>query len=289
MADRLRAVHSDERGNELLEDWVLWMQAQGMAERTYAERPQMVTRAARHATVEAHGLTSRQIMTYLSRAKIGQSTRANYHVALTAWFAWLIDNGHRDDNPMDGIPKPKVPRRRPRPMETAHLKKVLSSRMHRRTRTMILLAAYQGLRVSEIAKVRGEDVDLVGGRIYVVGKGGVDEWLPLHPLIAEEATGYPRRGWWFPTHVGNRSGSGHILGRSVSTIISNAVHRAGVIGSAHPARHWYGTTLANKGANLRTVQELLRHKNLATTAIYVAVGEDQRAEAIGRLPDVDGP
>jgi integrase/recombinase XerD len=279
----LHAVHSGDE--DLLDDWVLWMQARGMAKRTIHERPMMVERVAKASNVAAHVLSSRQILTYLGRSGVGQSTRANYHVALAAWFKWLVEQELREDNPMTRIPRPKIPRRRPRPIETAHLEKLLASRMHRRTRTMILLAAFAGLRVHEIAKIRGEDIDQLGKRLYVVGKGGVDEWLPLHPRIAEEAMGYPRRGYWFTTYTGNHDHeAGPVLPASVSSIVSIAMARAGIPGTAHALRHWYGTQLVRAGADLRTAQTLLRHASLATTQIYVAVGEDRRSEAINRLP-----
>jgi site-specific recombinase XerD len=266
------------------------MQAQGMARRTIRDRPMMVNRVAKASDVSPHVLTSRQILTYLARSGISQSTRANYHVALSAWCRWLVEHGHRGDNPMTEVPRPKIPRRRPRPVETAHIERLLASRMHRRTRTMILLAAFQGLRVHEIAKIRGEDVDQLGARLYVVGKGGVDEWLPLHPRIAREAAGYPGKGYWFTTYVGNADHRtvGPVLAASVSRIVSIAMTRAGVPGTAHGLRHWYGTQLVRNGADLRTAQTLLRHASLATTAIYVAVGEDRRVEAIGRLPVLRG-
>jgi integrase/recombinase XerD len=277
------------RPYELLEDWVLWMQARGLAERTVQERWQIVNRVAQGATVSPDGLTSREIQRYLARPDIGQSTRANYHVALTAWFKWLVEQEHRPDNPMVKIPRPRVPRRRPRPMATEHLERLLASPMHRRTRMMILLATYQGLRAHEIAKIRGEDVDLLGERLYVKGKGGVDEWLPLHARVAAEAQGYPRKGYWFQTHVGNARGArGPILARSVSTIISQAAARAGAMGTAHNIRHWYGTELNRAGVPILTLRSLMRHASAATTQIYAEIDEDQRTEGIGRLPDLDG-
>lgn len=297
MERSLRPVEDGDEGSDLLEDWVLWMRARGLATRTVTERRKTITRVAKAADFPHEGrplhpeaLTSREVQRYLANADFKPATRANYHVVLSAWFRWLLEQGHREDDPMAKIPRPRVPRRRARPIDTAHLQRLLATRMHRRTRTMILLAAYQGLRVHEIAKLRGEHIDPLGGRLYVVGKGGVDEWLPLHPKIAAEATGYPRRGYWFTTHIGNTQGEhGPILARSVSTIIANAMSRAGVPGSAHGLRHWYGTQLVRSGTDLRTAQTLLRHASLATTQIYVAVGEDRRAEAIGRLPDVGGP
>lgn len=289
MPGGLRSIRNDINPRpELFEDWVLWMQARGMAKRTIADRPRVVLRVAKASDMAPDVLTSRALMTYLARSQVSPASRANYHVTLSAWFRWLVENGHRDDNPMAKVPRPKIPRRRPRPVETAHLQKLLASRMHRRTKTFVLLAAFEGLRVHEIAKIRGEDFDLLGRRLYVVGKGGVDEWLPLHPRLAAEAVGYPRRGYWFTTYVGNGEHAQHVLAASVSRIVSIAMERAGVPGSAHSLRHWYGTQLVRSGADLRTAQTLLRHASLATTQIYTQVGEDRRAEAVDRLPDLDG-
>jgi integrase len=76
---------------------------------------------------------------------------------------------------------------------------VLTSDLWARPRTYVLLGAYAGLRVHEIAKVRGEDVDTDAMTLRVHGKGGVEAVLPLHPLIATISRGYPDRGWWFPS------------------------------------------------------------------------------------------
>jgi integrase/recombinase XerD len=290
MTEQPRTIHVEPREPDVVEDWVLWMRARGLSKRTVLERARMIQRVAEASNVSPDVLSSRQLLTYLARSGVGQSTRANYHVALSAWCRWLVEQGVRSDNPMATVPRPKIPRRRPRPIETAHLEQLLASRMHRRTRTMIILAAFAGLRVHEVAKIRGEDIDQMGKRLYVIGKGGVDEWLPLHPLIAREARGYPRKGYWFTTYTGNADSRtvGPVLAASVSSIVSIAMSRAGIPGTAHSLRHWYGTELVRSGADLRTTQTLLRHASLQTTAIYVAVGEDRRAEAIGRLPELRG-
>jgi integrase/recombinase XerD len=285
----LRAVRVGDGGVELVDDWVLWMQARGMAKRTIKDRVDLVGRVCKASDVSPDVLTSREIMTYLARAEIGQSTRANYHVALSAWFRWLIEQGHRADNPMIRIPRPKIPRRRPRPSKSDHLVALLGSRMHRRTRTMILLAMYQGLRVHEIAKIRGDHLDLLGGRLYVNGKGGVDEWLPLHPRIELEAHGYPVKGYWFPAYDCDPQRPRPVKAKSVSRVIAEAMKRAGIPGSAHNLRHWFGTQLVRNGVDLRTAQTLLRHASLANTQIYTEIDEDQRTAGIGLLPDVDGP
>jgi site-specific recombinase XerD len=201
-----------------------------------------------------------------------------YHGALTAWFGWLLLMGHRADNPMVRVGRPKRVRSEPRPITDENLRRILRTRMNRRTRAMVLLAAMQGLRVHEIAKVRGEHLDLIDRTMVVVGKGGHRSTLPIHHMVAEIGVRMPRSGWWFPGADG-----GHQLRESVGGTIKEVMMRAGVPGSAHQIRHWFGTALVRAGVDLRTVQELMRHRNLTSTAIYTQIADVQRADGIQRL------
>lgn len=273
----------------LLDEWATWMRAAATSERTIEDRVGMLRRLARQTGTHPALLEATGIATFLASRELRPGTKHTYFVGLRAWFRWLVITGRRADDPTILLVRPKVPRGRPKPIATEHLRILLASRMHARTRTMILLAAYQGLRVHEVAKIRGEDVDLVGQTLTVCGKGGVEVVLPLHPLIGAEAARYPRRGWWFPTHVGNKRGeAGPVLARSVSTIISNAMARAGVPGTAHCLRHWFLTELQRATGNARTTQELGRHASLATTAIYMLVTLDEARSALALLPTLGG-
>jgi integrase/recombinase XerD len=108
--------------------------------------------------------------------------------------------------------------------------------------------------------------------------------IPLHPELVALAASMPVAGYWFPAdRRGNTGGRGCVLPRSVSTIVSTAMRRAGVPGTAHSLRHWYGTALVDSGADLRTTQTLLRHASLATTQLYTAVSQRRQREAIDRL------
>ena len=211
----------------------------------------------------------------------GASTAATYHSYLMSWHKWLVMLDHRAENPMHKLQKPRRPERCPRPVADDDLIRLLNTRVKHRTKVMIFLHALAGLRVSEIARVRGEDVDLEANRIHVVGKGGKAAWVPLHPLLAELATTMPTTGWWFP---GNRRRPGQpIRSKSVSDIIGQAMGRAGIQGTPHALRHWYATTLLSDGADLRTVQELMRHSSVQTTQVYTKVPDARRNEAVGRL------
>ncbi|MGE3657138.1 MAG: tyrosine-type recombinase/integrase [Mycolicibacterium sp.] len=185
---------------------------------------------------------------------------------------------YREDNPMLKIGAPRRPRHEPRPVSDNDLRRVLRSRMHTRTRAMVLLAALQGLRIHEIAKLKAEHLDLVDRTMIVSGKGGATVSLPLHHMVAEQAYRMPRKGFWFPG-----ADHGHQRRESVGGRIKDAMVRAGVKRSAHQLRHGFGTALVRACVDLRTVQMLMRHQNLASTAIYVAISDEQRYRGIQLL------
>ena len=151
---------------------------------------------------------------------------------------------------------------------------------------MILLAAYAGLRVSEIAAIKGDDVDTVINTITVIGKGDKERQIPLHPILKDLAAVMPARGWWFPTYIGNTKhlAGGPMLGNSVSSSISNVMNRAGIPGTPHALRHWFGSALREAGVDSLVIKELMGHESLATTAIYVDVPLKQRSSAVSLLP-----
>ncbi|MGK9270324.1 tyrosine-type recombinase/integrase [Williamsia muralis] len=157
--------------------------------------------------------------------------------------------------------------------------------MTQKTRLKILLAAFAGLRVHEIAKVKGEDVDRVTQTLTVKGKGGHTYTVPLHPVIMEASKHYPDRGYWFPrcTRGIGIDKSRPMGGKAVSDVIGRTMRRAGIPGTPHGLRHFFATELVKADVDLRTVQELLRHSSLQTTQIYVAVPDQRRRAAVGRL------
>ncbi len=260
--------------------WQLYMQARGFAPRTVRDRARILRLAGRRAGETPLTMTTDGCAGFLASVE-SQNTRRIYYVTIKGWQSWLTETGRREDDPMKHLPAPKAHRGEPRPITVPQLQTLLGTRMHRRGRAMILLAAYQGLRVHEVAKIRGEDVDLEAGTLRVTGKGGTAATLPIHPLIAALAVDYPRRGYWFTAYTGARP---HVRGQSVSATIGKAMRRAGVPGTPHALRHWYGTELVRGGADLRTVQSLMRHADLNTTAIYTQVADTSRFAAVLRLP-----
>ena len=255
------------------------MLAASMSPRTITDRVQLVRR---FHTFGADSLTCtwEPIAKFLADPNISQGSRATYLANLRQWFRFLHLMGLRADDPTMLLHKGKTPRRLPRPITTEQLGLILGSGLYRRTRTMILLEAFQGLRAMEVAKMRGEHIR--GNRLRVIGKGGHDATIPLHPVIAAEAAAYPEIGWWFPSY--ERPGE-CVLARSVSRTVSDAMHHAGVEASGHALRHWHGTEILRaSGGALRIAQEALRHQSPATTAIYTKVDDADQRAALEGLP-----
>lgn len=270
----------------LLDAWGEWQQAKRLAPLTISRRLRRVEIFAEEMGVSCVSACRDDIISWLNRHdEWSASTAGHYFNFLSAWFGWLVARGHRPDNPMAELSAPARPRGEPRPLSDAELRRLLETRMHHRTRVMIWLAALAGLRVSEIARVKGTDVDLSRRVIWVNGKGNTKNTVPLHPLLVAAAATMPRSGWWFPSeHDPNKP----VLSRSVSLVIGRVMRRAGVSGTPHALRHWYGTSLLAGGADLRTVQACLRHASVATTQIYTRVPDDRRHEAVATLDPFGG-
>jgi integrase/recombinase XerD len=267
--------------SELLVSWREWQQAGALSERTINERAVVMSHLFYTQCCDGLTMTSSDIIAYCARSGLSAPTKGTYHASIRAFTGWMVKTGVRLDDPALKTPTPKRPKGVPRPIPTEDLSLILAVVNRRRTRAMILLAALAGLRVHEIAKFRGEDIDLRTGIITVTGKGGKTAMIPAHADILITAYFFPRRGYWFPGYGDNSTV--HISGASVGSAITSVMKRAGLSATAHQLRHWYGTNLLRAGVNMRVVQTLMRHESLATTAIYTMVDDDQQRAGIETL------
>lgn len=266
----------------LIEEWILWQLSARRSVKTVNERARVIQQFIDGVKVDPLAVQAMDIVRWTAgRTSWSPSTAATYHSYLSSWHKWLCLTDRREDNPMRKLSSPRRPDRAPRPVADDALVRLLTAAMHHRTRVMITLAAVAGLRVGEIAKVKGEDIDIEGRKIYVIGKGNKRAWIPLHPLLIEAAATMPQRGWWFPAN--SRRPGEHVHPKSVSDIIGAAMRRARINGTPHALRHWYASTLLDDGADLRTVQELLRHSSIQTTQVYTKVKDSRRVEAVDKL------
>lgn len=270
---------TDQHALDLFADY---QRSKNLAQSTIRNRRSILTGlAARSGTlVDCDIFTIRR---HLGREQISAATRRTERGAIVAFFAFLADEGLRDDNPGARLPLVRVPKGKPRPFTAQQIDAMLLSGAYRRTRAMILVGCYQGFRVSQIAAVHGHDIDLASGTIRTIGKGGKLGILPLHPMIAELARHMPPDDWWFPAR---RGVAGHIAGSGVTDLVRRARVRAGILDpklTAHSLRHSFGTDLVEAGVDIRVVKELMMHEDLSTTQIYTDVSDRLKRAGITAL------
>lgn len=270
---------------DALNRWRESMRDQDLSERTINERIRLIKKISADTGCDPLAFTTDDLARWGSQP-FANRTKHTYRAVLRAWHKWLVIKNYRDDDPTLKLMKIKTVRSQPRPISTAHLSRAYHRQgMRRRTRMMILLGAYQGLRVSEIAHVKGSDINLIDQTIKVVGKGDVEVILPLAPEIAIEVANWPKRGYWFESYM--KPGQ-PITGKQVSRAIGDSLSRYGA-STAHQLRHWLGTELVRADVDLRTVQTILRHAQLNTTAIYTRVDQDRQRSALRDLPNINEP
>lgn len=182
-------------------------------------------------------------------------------------------------------------KREPNPFTIPEINQLLSGGIFGKTRAMVALHYYLGLRVSEIAAVNGADVDWEGRTLSTVGKGRKDATLPVPaaawPLLLE----MPRTGYWFPKRTANRhysAGEGHIMG-SVSGLIGEAIQRAGLKHRPHDLRAALVTEMHEAGLSDFVVQRSMRHSNMDTTTIYLKLRPEGIRHGFDQLPAITMP
>ena len=156
---------------------------------------------------------------------------------------------------------------------------------------MVELIYAAGLRVSELVGLKLEAVARDPAYLIVKGKGGKERLAPLNAAAREAVKAYlpARRGffakgikdspWLFPS----RGAGGRLTARRMAQLLDEAALHAGIDPervSPHVLRHAFATHLLEGGADLRAVQTLLGHADIATTQIYTHVAEDRLREVV---------
>lgn len=262
--------------DQIVDRYAAWLRSWDASSKTIGIRTTMAR--SRLKAWGMDGFNSDNITTFLGDETFSKWTKATYFGHLRCFCAWLHAGGYIAADPMVSQRKPRRPKSIPRPLSEGEAARVLSV-VRPPVSDYISLALLAGLRAGEIAKIRGEDVEHDG--VFVTGKGGVSVILPCHPDLWDIAQRYPRSGFWFPGSDG-----GHMRGQAVSVQVGHLFRSLGIEGSIHRCRHTYATRLLRSGLNVRTVQTLMRHASLDTTAAYTAVQEDELRAGILKLPSL---
>jgi integrase/recombinase XerD len=175
---------------------------------------------------------------------------------------------------IEHIPFPRQPKTLPVVLSRTELARFFTAIPNRKHRTVLMTMYAAGLRLSEALRLRVADVDSARQCLRVAqGKGQKDRYTLLSPTLLEQLRGYWRltrpAPWLFP----GRRPDQPLTATAIQRGCGPAARRAGLAKrvSTHTMRHCFATHLLEAGTDLRTIQQLLGHRSLQTTAVYLHV------------------
>lgn len=214
------------------------------------------------------------------RRRAGPRSRYHYISDFACFYEWAFEQELIAKNPTRLIHRPKLARLLPRPISEADLEIALAT-ARREMFVWLVLGAFAGLRVSEIAGLNVDDIRIDEGVLFIMGKGDKERLVDIHPLVESALLtfGLPRRGAVFL-----RPRGGRWLPEGVTIEVSQFFEDLGMPWTAHNLRHRFGSKVNELSGDLRATQELLGHENLDTTAIYTKLSRKKARAAVLALP-----
>ena len=240
-------------------------------------------------------LTTSRLRAYLANLHeqgLSKKTVARRLSSLRTFLKFLCRQGELKKNPAVGLRTPKQRSQLPTVLtkdEVEHLLEApnAGTRLGCRDRAIFEMFYSTGLRVSELVGIELGDLDFESGTVTVRGKGkreriavlgsvavgAIRRWLQKRGEV-ENAVRFHRSAL-FLNHQGGR-----ITTRSVARILTKHLQRAGITtpASPHSLRHSFATHMLDRGADIRSVQELLGHRSLSSTQIYTHVSSQRMRE-----------
>jgi integrase/recombinase XerD len=214
-------------------------------------------------------------------------------VAVRGLHRFLLLEGATPSDPASDVRPPTTPKRLPKAISTSAVEQLLEAASvggtpsSLRDRALLEVLYGCGARISEATGLDVDDVDLDGGAVRLLGKGGKERVVPIgsfaraavEEYLVRARPGFAVRGTGTPALFLNTRG-GRLSRQSAWAALRASADRAGlgVDVSPHTLRHSFATHLLDGGADVRVVQELLGHASVTTTQIYTLVTADRLRE-----------
>lgn len=220
--------------------------------------------------------------------------------ALRQFYGFMVMEGKREDDPTATIESPKQTRTLPKTLSEEEVNNLITTAGKRGGPESIRLVALleilyaTGLRVSELVGLPLSSVGQDNRFITVIGKAGNERMAPLSEPAQKAMESYLnirkrflahdrlelQSNWMFPSRT---SDSGHLTRQRFAQLLKELARNAGMEEgkvSPHVLRHAFATHLLKHGADLRSVQKMLGHADIATTQIYTQVVGEQLTETV---------
>lgn len=231
-------------------------------------------------------LTLRKYLAGLKLRNLSKKTTARKLSTIRTFFKFLYRDGYIKTNPATSVATPKLDKKLPIFLDEEKVVKFITSPPDKdisglRDRAILETLYSSGIRVSELVSLNLSDIDFISGLLKVFGKGRVERLTPVGDKALSAIRKYiderfeHSQGKQLAVFL-NKFGK-RLTDRSIRRIVDKYIKVAAIKEkiSPHSLRHSFATHLLNSGADLRSVQELLGHKNLSTTQIYTHVSQER--------------
>ena len=201
---------------------------------------------------------------------------------LKSYFKYLESEGIIKDNFMRLISNPKIEKTLPNYLNYEDLEKLLafpnrSNKYGLRDALILEMLYSSGVRVSELANMKLNDIDFKERKILILGKGNKERYVYYGSKCEELLDKYLKLDHRDSPYLLIGKRSDRLNEREIRSIVTDTAKKAGieVHVSPHTLRHTYATHMLNDGADLKSVGELLGHESLSTTQIYTHVSNER--------------
>jgi site-specific recombinase XerD len=210
------------------------------------------------------------------------------YACLSSFYGFLQDLGYLQGNPARRLPLPRVSEYVPVFLSEEMAQQLMAAANTPWTKAMVVLLLSTGIRRSEAVTITLDDLNLEERQLLIRGKGDKQRVVPLTDQAVEAIQAYlPHRTKTESRHLFVSAWKGRpIHGRCINRMLKIVIEKAGLAGQGitpHKLRHTFATHLIRNGVDIRTVQELMGHSELETTAKYLHSDTRTKQAAVGRL------
>lgn len=259
--------------SSLREQMIQQMQLKGYSQQTIASYLNSIQSLSKHYNQSPNELTSDQIRLFIQRELIEKQISQSYiNQLISALKILFVQILHREWDPI-AIPRARLQKKLPVVLSTVEVERLLHALSNLKHRTLLYVAYSSGLRLGELRALKLSDIDSSRMQIRVVqGKGNKDRYTILSQKALEQLRFYYKyfrpSVWLFETSKGVAMSE-----RTIQQVFKNALGKSGITKkvSIHSLRHSFATHLMEQGVSLAIIQQLLGHKSLRTTSIYLHV------------------
>lgn len=220
---------------------------------------------------------------HLREKKLSATTVTRKIASLRGFFKWYCINHKSSKNPTLTLEQPKIPKKLPKIISIDEITSILGFELNKLEKLIVEFLYGCGLRVSELANLKTTDIN--PNYIKCRGKGSKERLLPIGKMLKSALEEYlPMREVVVKQHqLDTKNLLINDFGRQLTRQdIYNFIHAQGIkINkniSPHTLRHSFATHLLENGADLRVVQELLGHSDVATTQLYTHISKKRLKE-----------